>query len=283
LTQLLEAALTYATRGWPVFPVQGIVDGRCSCKRDCSSPGKHPLVRRGLREATTNLDQVTEWWMRWPFANVAVVTGDIAVIDIDLPRALPSLDLIPELPRTVVSLTGGGGVHLYFNSVRELRNHVAHLPGLRDLPGVDLRGTGGYVVAPPSAHVTGHSYEWLDGTVAVAPAPGWLREQPRPEPVAVTPRSPPTESTPYGLAALRDEIEILLRTPVGRRNGQLNKSAFGVAQLVAGGELREDMARSALMATAIETGLELLEVQLTIESAFRAGTVRPRTGPSEES
>ena len=274
-----DSALAYARRGWPVFPVHGIVGGRCSCRRECSSLGKHPLLRRGLREATTDQRVIKEWWAHWPFANIAVATGDVVVIDIDLPRGLTSLSLTPDLPRTLTSLTGGGGVHLFYSANRELRNHASRLPGLHhDLPGIDLRATGGYVVVPPSNHISGARYEWLDERTPIAPAPDWLREPLRAEPCLAAPATRATESTPYGLAALRSEIDILLRTPVGRRNDQLNRSAFALGQLVAGGELAETPTRMALGAAAQRIGLEAREIHTTTNSGFDSGRHEPRRG-----
>lgn len=91
----LEAALAYAQRGWRVFPLHGIVRGRCTCgRRGCSSPGKHPLVRRGLYEATSEQSRIQQWWRQWRCANIGIVTGaesGIVVVDVDLPAAMPSL------------------------------------------------------------------------------------------------------------------------------------------------------------------------------------------------
>lgn len=278
MTELLDAALAYARRGWPVFPLHGIVSGHCRCGRECSSPGKHPLVPHGVHDATTDARAIEEWWTRWPAANIGTATGKIVVIDIDLPSAFGSVDGLPELPRTLASLTGGGGVHLFYRSNRQLRNHASRLPGIEfDLPGVDLRGNGGYVVVPPSAHISGNRYEWLDESVEITQAPDWLQDRRRPHPVgAGAPVVPATESTAYGLAALRPEIDILLRTPVGRRNDQLNRSAFALGQLVASGDLAEAHARSALATAGDGMGLSAAEVGKTVESGLGAGQMYPR-------
>jgi hypothetical protein len=178
---VLAAAVQYAGRGWPVLPVQWVMtSGVCSCQRaDCAGPGKHPLTAHGVNDATTDLEVIQRWW---PKANVGIATGAVSglvVVDID-PRhgGDGTLDHLLEehgrLPDTVEVLTGGGGRHLYF----------AH-PGGRVLsktiaPGVDVKGDGGYVVAPPSVHASGRRYEWeassLPGMVPVASLPRWLAD-----------------------------------------------------------------------------------------------------------
>jgi len=81
VTALRDAALSYAARGWRIFPLHGIVNGACTCGRtDCPSPGKHPLVRRGLYDATTDEILIRSWWRGWRRANVGVVTGFEALI-----------------------------------------------------------------------------------------------------------------------------------------------------------------------------------------------------------
>ena len=284
-----EGALGYAHRGWRVFPLHGIVNGSCTCGRsDCSSAGKHPLVRRGLYEASTDPKQIQSWWRRWRSANVGIATGTVSgvvVIDVDLPTAFASLGRLIEaqLPGTLTGLTGGGGVHLVYSSSDEvLGNSAGRLPGIEDeLAGIDLRGNGGYIVAPPSLHRSGGSYEWLDANRLVAAAPTWLK-QPERNYVAlgdVAGASFEGDGTAYGLAVLRDELDRLRAAQVGTRNHELNRAAFVLAQLVAGGELLENAARSSLLGVALSIGLDEPESRQTIDSAFAAGLQKPRVAP----
>lgn len=319
MSDLRDAAREYAALGWAVFPLHGIVNGRCTCgRRECSCPGKHPLVRRGLHEATTDIDQIEIWWRRWRSANIGIATGQgsgIVVIDIDLPRAFSSLDaVIHKLPRTLTGLTGGGGLHLIYRAHPEhrLRNRTSSLPGMPDLPGIDLRADGGYIVAPPSFHTSGERYQWLNlapasevqyvnedhhrhddkndphepvvhhwslSTGLVADAPTWLKEKERPVAPVVPPCAPrftTGDGTPYGLAALEQELDRVRSAQVGTRNHTLNRVAFALAQLVAGGELSETAARSSLQMTALQIGLSDWESHRTINSAFTAGLGHPR-------
>lgn len=178
----LGAALELGALGWSIVPVHGVVGDRCDCGNpDCPSLGKHPHVSwtDALTEAARP-DEIEDWWQRWPDANVGVVTGwvsAIVVVDVD-PRhggneTLAVLEADHEpLPETVASATGGGGRHLYFA-------HPPHLVPTRPLAaGVDLRGEGGIVVAPPSRHASGLHYEWLQNhgptERLLSPLPPWL-------------------------------------------------------------------------------------------------------------
>ena len=289
MTQLRAAALAYAERGWRVFPLHGIVNCVCTCGRtDCGSAGKHPLVRRGLYEATTDTRVIKEWWRRWRSANIGLATGadsGIVVIDIDLPAALASLGKLIDLsiPRTLTGLTGGGGLHLVFSSGdAALGNSAGRLPGVdEELPGIDLRANGGYIVAPPSVHRSGAPYAWLDADRAIAPAPPWLK-QPERTYVALDDVAGATfegDGSPYGLAVLRDELDRLRAAQVGTRNHVLNRAAFVLAQLVAGGELLESASRSSLLTVAVRIGLDEPESRQTMDSAFAAGLGKPRVAP----
>lgn len=184
----LQAALTYANRGWPVIPLHSIeASGHCTCGNiGCSRPGKHPRTKHGLKEATIDPAKIAEWWTCWPKANIGVVTGrasGLLVIDIDGEEGKQSLDDLErrfgKLPTTLESSTGRGR-HLYFQYPAgiSIRNSIGKLE-----KGLDVRGDGGYVVAPPSDHVSGAEYKWVLET-ELAPMPVWTTKilaQPRHE------------------------------------------------------------------------------------------------------
>jgi hypothetical protein len=161
-----QAALDYLARGWSVVAVE--------------PRAKRPLVRwEPFQRRAPAAADVAGWFERWPDANVGIVTGRVSglvVVDVD-PRhgggaALRALERAHgALPPTVESATGGGGRHLYFaHPGGRVRNRV----GL--VPGIDLRGDGGVVVAPPSVHPSGRRYRWKRGR---APGEAALAELPR--------------------------------------------------------------------------------------------------------
>jgi hypothetical protein len=161
---LLEAALQYVGRGWAVFPLHSVKDGRCTCGRDCGKiAAKHPRVKGGFKVATTDVHQIKAWWQKWPDANIGIATGGISglvVVDVDGAEGAATLKALVEqhevLPRTAIVITARG-LHLYF----------AMSSGCGPIPcssrnGLDIRGDGGYTVGPPSIHVTGHVYQWCE-------------------------------------------------------------------------------------------------------------------------
>jgi len=143
---LHAAALWYASVGLHVFPL---------------SPGsKIPFKGTGgFKDATTDPDQIHTWWSANPDANIGIATGhQVDVIDIDgLPGQLSRLahwDILTEIPTLGrVTTPRPGGMHLYVPATG--RGNKAAL-----LPGIDYRGAGGYVVAPPSTNDQGR-YTWL--------------------------------------------------------------------------------------------------------------------------
>jgi putative DNA primase/helicase len=160
-----SAALAYISAGIPIFPVHYPTAGGCSCHKACDKVGKHPMTEHGCKDATTDQRTIEEWWTRWPSANIGLPTGTISgyvVIDVDFRSGgLDSLATLEKrkgsLPATVEALTGNG-LHLYYRCQGVLVKN-----GVGLLPGIDVRGEGGYVVAPPSLHANGKRYEWIKG------------------------------------------------------------------------------------------------------------------------
>jgi hypothetical protein len=181
---LLATALGYAARGWAVFPCYAAVHGRCTCGNSaCTDQGKHPRTENGCRDATTDPAQIRRYWMRWPHANIGIATGkasNLVVLDND-PRhgGDEGLALLQQqhgvFPLTIEAISGGGGGHLYFTAPADatIPNSVSKLA-----PGVDVRGEGGYIIAPPSVHRSGNTYEWEllhhPDEVPLAPLPEWV-------------------------------------------------------------------------------------------------------------
>jgi hypothetical protein len=169
---------------WRILPLHTPgADGRCSCGRDCGKDcGKHPRTPHGLLDATTDEATVRAWSERWPDANVAILTGaanDLWVLDADGAGGLEALaalerqhgQLPPLTPRV---RTGGGGLHYYFKWPTD-GTVIRNCTRLHGLP-IDVRGEGGYVVAPPSRHRSGTAYAWelAPGEGIPAEAPAWL-------------------------------------------------------------------------------------------------------------
>ncbi len=145
------------------------------------SPGKRPYTHRGLHDASTDPDQIRGWWRKWPDANVGIRTGaesGLIVLDVDPDHggdeSLAQLEALQgPLPATVQQRTGGGGRHYLFQHPgTPVRNRAGFRPGL------DVRGDGGYIVAPPSRHISGERYAWEPGCspdgIELAALPAWL-------------------------------------------------------------------------------------------------------------
>ncbi len=179
-TPMIEHALDYIDRGFRVFPLHSMRGAHCSCgKADCSA-GKHPRNPGGFLNASDDPAQIIEWWTRWPSANIGAPTGDgmgLWVLDIDPDKggraSLAELEAkYGAIPPTIEAFTGGGGTHFYFAHAEGagIRNRTAIAPG------IDVRGTGGYIILPPSNHVAGYRYRWVRhfDTCEAADAPDWL-------------------------------------------------------------------------------------------------------------
>lgn len=148
-----ESALYYEKLGLAVFPL--------------APRSKKPLTHNGCKDATTDPGQIEAWWSRWPDANIGIATGSkssgLVVIDLDVDedKGINGYEVLTAwqqehgtLPETAMSITGRGGYHYLYRDAAQWKNRA----GLYE--GVDIRGEGGYIVAPPSIHPNGRRYEW---------------------------------------------------------------------------------------------------------------------------
>ena len=180
---MLEQALSLAASGFRVLPLFHIAqDLSCGCgHRGCENAGKHPRLGAWQRRATTDKEKITEWWTIDPRCGIGIATGSASgvwVLDIDTrhdgDESLADWESENgDLPMTMLVHTGGGGYHHYFkwSDAVEIRNRA------NVLDGVDVRGEGGFVVAPGSAHVSGRRYVLdVESTSAPVDAPPALIE-----------------------------------------------------------------------------------------------------------
>ncbi|MGB2819477.1 MAG: bifunctional DNA primase/polymerase, partial [Phycisphaerae bacterium] len=142
---LIDAALEYARMGWQVFP--------------CHPTGHQPLVERGFYAATCDEKTIRAWWARWPRAAIGLRTGEatgVFAVDID-PRNGGDVSLAQleaehgVLPESVESQTGGGGRHVLL----AWPDRPVPCSTGKIVPGIDVKGDGGYVILPPSDHASG--------------------------------------------------------------------------------------------------------------------------------
>ncbi len=162
---ILESALSYERAGMSIIPLE--------------PRGKKPLIQwEPYQKKRAAPAEVAAWWKKWPNANIGIVCGaasGIIALDVDGPEGRKTLQEGKyQLPPTRINSTGGGGWHyIYKYPGFECRN-FARKAGETLLPGVDFRGDGGYIVAPPSVHRTGQNYCWAVDDTTISEAPEWL-------------------------------------------------------------------------------------------------------------
>ena len=279
---LLQSALHLADLGISVIPLWWPDDDICACSAgaNCESPAKHPiakLVPNGLTNATTNAVTIEQWWHRYPSANIGLVTGgEVDVIDVD--GAIPAYqELIadigaPQFVAMVLTGRGDGGLHIYCTP----GGNKTIPSGKHGLPNkIEVKGAGGYVVAPPSKHVTGGTYTYLTkitgeihGDLELSQ---WLAKLyvPVVQAATVTPirqqmHDIPTSTdnvTKYRDAVIESARSCVLNAGEGGRwMGLATEAVPKIARGIAGGLIEHHVGVYALETAARESGLSSNEV-----------------------
>jgi Bifunctional DNA primase/polymerase, N-terminal/Primase C terminal 1 (PriCT-1) len=172
---VIRTALALAQKGFHIFP--------------CRPRDKRPATANGLKDATTDPDIIQAWWQQQPDNNLAIATGsasgvfDLDIDGLDAEAALRRLEAEHgALPATVEAITARGR-HVYFRWPQEPVRNSAGKIGTH----IDVRGVGGYVIAPPSIHPSGSRYCWsVDSASNIANAPGWLLARQKGAPASAT-------------------------------------------------------------------------------------------------
>ena len=275
---LISYALADGARGWPVFPCHDVFIGACSCRNsECGSPGKHPRIREWQRAASTDPDQITEWWTQWPQAPIAVVTGSrsgLVVPDIDDGEAFRSTGI--KSPETLMSRTGRGA-HLFYATMPEevIEKWDAYLTPEGTLTAdrssgnkvFEIKAEGSYVIVPPSQHSSGKAYEWVNPSAEIVLRPDWVFK-PEFKRVSTATFEITENTTEYGIQTLASECRKLSVAVGGARNTTLYTAAVVLGKRIAQGQVERADVESHLTATALGVGLTPTETTATIASGI---------------
>jgi hypothetical protein len=300
--ELLASALHLADLGIGIIPLwwpNGVI---CACPKgaECSSPAKHPLTKNGLKDATTDAHLIRVWWWQNPQANIGLVTGgEIDVIDVD--GAIPAYQALieemgaPEHVATVLTGRGDGGLHIYCTP----GGNKTIPSGKHGLPNkIEVKGAGGYVVAPPSRHITGGTYTYLTEITGMIhgkiPLTAWLAElDTEPAPVVPIRPLPPMTSpitnndnvTKYRDAVIASACNAVIDAGEGGRWMALATEAVPkIARGIAGGLIAHDVGTYALEGAARHAGLdagEIGRIPEMIDLMLAQGIKQPITPPQD--
>lgn len=267
---LLDAAIWYARQDWPVFP--------------CVVGDKKPAITGNLIKATCHEGQIEKWWSRRAY-NIGLPTGiAFVVLDADNDQAIEQIRKFGTTEDPTVR--SARGVQWYFRTPTEfeVRNSAGHLAGQK-YKGIDVRGKGGYVVAPPSVHPSGPIYRFIREPFALLDFPKWLEEFVRPKyappagVVCVPPDVAPGEISPYGRKVLSSHCSDVAGCTEGGRHYLLAKASFCVGQLVGSGHIPQALAESELLHAAKVCGLEKKSALRCVAQCMKAGKAKPYFPP----
>jgi RecA-family ATPase len=301
---LLQSALELADLGVSVIPLWWPEGGVCMCPKgeNCPSPAKHPLTFNGLKDASNNIVTIEQWWERYPNANIGLCTGgEIDVIDVD--GAIPAYqELIaeigsPEFVGMVLTGRGDGGLHIYCTP----GGNKTIPSGKHGLPNkIEVKGIGGYVVAPPSQHVSGGTYTYLTkitgeihGDIVLSE---WLAKVNKDQATVIELRpTPPINhvsmpATSENVIKYRDAVIESARNYVidagegGRWMALATEAVPKIARGVDGGLIPLDIGIYALESAARQSGLgasEVARIPELIQIMLAQGIKQPITPPKD--
>lgn len=237
---MLTWAIKYLSLGLSVIPLR--------------PNGKEPLIPWAefqARRATAA--ELTAWWTKWPNANIGIVTGKIssvAVIDLDGPEGLASAERL-NLKSSVVSLTGRGK-HLWYQWPT-----IGVQTAVRIQSGIDIRGDGGYVVAPPSVHESGRRYRWLNPFVQ-------LNMTEFPAQILSVAQNMATEE----MKGIRKEESWIAKALQEMKNGNIDDTLFTLCSRLRADGYTSDDARVLLAPHAARVGAENGHLDEKIENVW---------------
>jgi hypothetical protein len=183
MTSLRTAAVKYASLGYAIIPVHWIRDdGCCSCGDwSCRKPGKHPINIHGASDPIMDEETAALQWDELPRANIGIVAGPTGwvIVDIDSEqardyfRSIADYETVERMRTAPINKTGNGWHFIFRDDEREFSPSVGKDQNL----GIDIRAGVSLFVAPPSIHVSGHQYAWLNGEPPFDPPQPtrWLR------------------------------------------------------------------------------------------------------------
>lgn len=256
MTSLLSHALAWLDRGFPVFPLR---------PRDKIPLGS--LVPHGCLDASTDPAVIRDWWRREPRANIGGGLGNGRfALDLDGQDAVLSFantcDRHGGAPRTLTVRTARGW-HLYFSSSVPIPCSTGRIA-----PHIDVRGSGGYIVAPPSEHPSGSVYA-LARDLPIAEAPQWLVDLALPPPPQAVQKVTARPLTKMGTArAIEGVIGVVANASAGQRNALLFWGAIKVAEMAAIGRVTLHEGEACLVEAGAQAGLPTMEARRTVASAF---------------
>jgi hypothetical protein len=263
----VEAANLYVNLGFKIFPL--------------GHGSKLPAIKggKGFKDATDDPKQIDAWARAYPKCNIAVATGEpsgIVVIDVDprnggiasISKLAGAGNLFPPCP---TAKTGNNGRHMYFRLPVGLKSSKDRLG-----PGIDVKSTGGYVVAAPSWIAPtdagpGGTYQWLmtPETTPIPPLPRWVIERLMPAPKPAR-KYEPMQSSEMAHRSLEGIAKRVATAPNGSRNNILNWAAYTAGQMIRQGKISGALADQRLTEAALAAGLEFPKIKATIASGFRA-------------